>query len=319
MSESKGMEEIKERTENVTAEERVEAKAAEEKTAAAADVKATAAGQEQEKAPTPASEAPAAKQEYEVKKEKNVVIVMCKYSVVVKGIERKLKELGCKVSIVTQDNENIPKIDEEKETQLFILYLPTKIMDDMLKFNWLEHIYNVIYEMKGEIIVIGDKWDRQDLAGRIFDMLHVGWLDRPLKMEELELAVTDGILPRTGDKRKKHILVVDDDPSYEKMVREWLKDTYQVSIVTAGIQAITLLAKNTVDLILLDYAMPVVDGPQVLQMLRQEKSTRGIPVVFLTGVGTKEEVERVLQLKPNGYVLKSTTREKLRSYLQSMF
>ena len=256
-------------------------------------------------------------QEYQGEKRKNVVIVMCKYSVVVKGIERKLKELGCKVSIITQEHDTIPKIDEERETQLFILYLPTKIMDDRLKFNWLEHIYNVIYEMKGEILVIGDKWDREDLAGRIFDMLHVGWLDRPLKMEELELAVTEGILPRSGDKRKKHILVVDDDPSYAKMVREWLKDVYQVSIVTAGIQAITLLAKNTVDLILLDYAMPVVDGPQVLQMLRQEKSTRGIPVVFLTGVGTKEEVERVLQLKPNGYVLKSTTREKLLNYLQT--
>lgn len=118
---------------------------------------------------------------------------MCKYSVVVKGIERKLKELGCKVSIITQEHDTIPKIDEERETQLFILYLPTKIMDDRLKFNWLEHIYNVIYEMKGEILVIGDKWDREDLAGRIFDMLHVGWLDRPLKMEELELAVTEGI------------------------------------------------------------------------------------------------------------------------------
>lgn len=251
------------------------------------------------------------------KKEKNVVIVMSKYSVVVKGIERKLKELGCKVSLVTQEHEVIPKIDPERESQLFILYLPTKIMDDMIKFNWLEHIYNKIYEMKGDIIVIGDKWDRDDLAGRIFDMLHVGWLDRPLKMEELEMAVTEGILPRTGDNRKKHILIVDDDPSYAKMVREWLKDVYQVSIVTAGIQAITFLAKNTVDLILLDYEMPVVDGPQVFQMLRQEPSTQGIPVVFLTGVGTKEQVERVLQLKPKGYVLKSTTKEKLLGYLQA--
>ena len=150
-------------------------------------------------------------QEYQGEKRKNVVIVMCKYSVVVKGIERKLKELGCKVSIITQENDTIPQIDEERESQLFIIYLPTKIMDDMLKFNWLEHIYNAIYEMKGEILVIGDKWDREDLAGRIFDMLHVGWLDRPLKMEELELAVTEGILPRSGDKRKKHILVVDDE------------------------------------------------------------------------------------------------------------
>lgn len=256
-------------------------------------------------------------QENKGKKVKNVVIVMCKYSVVVKGIERKLKELGCKVSLVTQEKEDIPKIDEERESQLFILYLPTKIMDDMLKFNWLEHIYNVIYEMKGEIIVIGDKWDRDDLAGRIFDMLHVAWLDRPLKMEELELAVTEGIIPGSRDKRKKHILIVDDDPSYAKIVREWLKDIYQVNIVTAGIQAITFLAKNRVDLILLDYEMPVVDGPQVFQMLRQEPSTQGIPVVFLTGVGAKEQVERVLQLKPKGYVLKSTTKEKLLSYLQS--
>jgi len=43
------------------------------------------------------------------KKEKRVVIVMCKYSVVVKGIERKLKELGCKVSILTQDDDKMPK------------------------------------------------------------------------------------------------------------------------------------------------------------------------------------------------------------------
>ncbi len=250
-------------------------------------------------------------------KDKNVVIVMCKYSVVVKGIERKLKELGCKVSIVTQEKNEIPQFDEEKESRLFILYLPNKIMDDMLSFNWLEHIYGVIHEMNGEIIVIGDKGDRDDLAGRIFDMLHVGWLDRPLKMEELELAVTEGILPEIGDKKKKNILIVDDDPSYAKMVREWLKNDYQVSIVTAGIQAITFLTKNHVDLILLDYEMPVVDGPQVFQMLRQEPSTQGIPVVFLTGVGTKEQVERVLKLKPNGYVLKSTTREKLLSYLQS--
>ena len=77
-------------------------------------------------------------QENKGKKVKNVVIVMCKYSVVVKGIERKLKELGCKVSLVTQEKEDIPKIDEERESQLFILYLPTKIMDDMIKFNWLE-------------------------------------------------------------------------------------------------------------------------------------------------------------------------------------
>ena len=113
------------------------------------------------------------------------------------------------------------------------------------------------------------------------------------------------------------ILIVDDDPSYAKMVKEWIKDKYQTDIVTAGMQAITFLLKNKVNLILLDYEMPVVDGPQVLQMLRQDDATKDIPVVFLTGVGSKDSVQRVMALKPTGYILKSTTRENLLDYLKS--
>ena len=45
---------------------------------------------------------------------------------------------------------------------------------------------------------------------------------------------------------------------------------YKTDIVTTGMQAITFLLKNPVDMVLLDYEMPVMDGPQVLQVLRQE-------------------------------------------------
>ena len=110
-------------------------------------------------------------------------------------------------------------------------------------------------------------------------------------------------------------MIVDDDPAYAKMVREWIKGDYQVNVVTAGMQAISFLLKEKVDLILLDYEMPIVDGPQVLQMLRSEPETKDIPVVFLTGVGDRESVTRVMELKPSGYILKSTTREAL---LQSL-
>ena len=104
------------------------------------------------------------------------------------------------------------------------------------------------------------------------------------------------------------------------MVKEWIKEYYKVDIVTAGMQAITFLLKvpenEKVDLILLDYEMPVVDGPQVFQMLRQESDTADIPVVFLTGVGTREGVSRVMELKPEGYILKSATRENILGYLR---
>ncbi|MBQ2137105.1 MAG: response regulator, partial [Selenomonas sp.] len=239
-------------------------------------------------------------------KEKKVVIVMCNYSVVVKGIERKLKEIGCKVFIITQEKDNLPKFDKEKETALFIFYLPNNIMEDVIKFNWLEHVYGKIHDLECEceVIVIGDKSERDDLTGRVFGMLHVGWLDRPVKMEELELAVTEGIFPEVEGNTKKHILIVDDDPSYAKMVREWIKDSYQVSIVTAGIQAITFLAKKSVDMILLDYEMPVVSGLEVFRILRSEETTVNIPVIFITSKDDKDIVMKVLEVHPLNYLLK---------------
>ena len=120
----------------------------------------------------------------------------------------------------------------------------------------------------------------------------------------------------SNKKGEKHILIVDDDPSYAKMVKEWLKDTYKVHVVTNGLQVLTFLEKNPIDLILLDYEMPEINGPQVLQILRQEPTTRLIPVIFLTGVDTKENVMKVMDMKPNGYMLKSTTKEQLLDYLK---
>ena len=52
-------------------------------------------------------------------------------------------------------------------------------------------------------------------------------------------------------------------------------------------------------------------------MLRQEPATAQIPVIFLTGVGTKEAVTRVMALKPDGYILKNTSKENLLEYLKS--
>ena len=84
-------------------------------------------------------------------------------------------------------------------------------------------------------------------------------------------------------------------------------------------QAITFIAKNTPDLILLDYEMPVTTGPQVLEMIRSEVSSEGIPVIFLTGKGDKESVTKVLSLKPNGYILKTVGKEKLLSQIDDFF
>ncbi|MBQ7515790.1 MAG: response regulator [Schwartzia sp.] len=234
---------------------------------------------------------------------------MYKYSVIVKGIERRLTDCGYQVTILAETFEKIKSMTAT--TSLFIVYLPGGIAEDAVNLNHLTHIHDTVWESGRNMLLIGEKKDRTGLMKKHPHLENFAWLDRPVKMDELQLAVEAAI--ESGSKKK--ILIVDDDPSYAKMVREWIRDEYQPFSVTGGMNAISFLLKTPVDLILLDYEMPVVDGPQVFQMLRQEPATRDIPVVFLTGVGTREGVERVMALKPDGYILKSTTKEKLLGYL----
>lgn len=242
---------------------------------------------------------------------KEIAILMFQYSVVVKGIERKLTDMEYSVTTVAEHLE-----DEARRlagrVAMFILYLPGDIMDDPMKKKKLQLIVEAAAGSNQKMVVIGEEKYQDDLRSEISDLRNYSWLSRPIDMKVLEKTVTAEMEKSEAVFVKKRILIVDDDPSYAKMVREWIKEKYRVDIVTAGMQAITFLLKvpedEKVDLILLDYEMPVVDGPQVLQMLRQEEATAHIPVIFLTGVGTKEAVSRVMSLRPNGYILKSTTK-----------
>ena len=135
-------------------------------------------------------------------------------------------------------------------------------------------------------------------------------------MDELHLnAVSD------ENVRKSRVLIIDDDPSFARMVREWIKDIYKVDVITDGSKATTFLGKvpddNMVDLILLDYEMPGCDGPEVFSLIRQEPSYANIPIVFLTGNGSEEAIAKVMELKPEGCVIKSGSRESLLEYIST--
>ena len=142
---------------------------------------------------------------------------------------------------------------------------------------------------------------------------------RPFDMKKLT-AQLDWLLEANDDlAKRKNILLVDDDGTFLKMVKDWLSVKYRVTIVTSGAQAMMYIADNTPDLILLDYEMPVVSGPQVLEMIRSESKVDGIPVIFLTGKGDRESVLKVLALKPDGYLLKSMERDKLIAAIDEFF
>ena len=68
--------------------------------------------------------------------------------------------------------------------------------------------------------------------------------------------------------------------------------------------------KQRPDVILLDYEMPVCDGRQTLEMIRADEEMKDIPVIFLTGVNDRENIQAVLRLRPAGYLLKPAVPER---------
>ena len=120
-------------------------------------------------------------------------------------------------------------------------------------------------------------------------------------------------------KMGKHILLIDDDLAYLKMVQGWLTPQYRVTIAKSGMQAITYIANHVPDLILLDYEMPITSGPQVMEMIRSEPNSEGIPIIFLTGKSDKESVMSVMALKPQGYMLKSMPKEEILKTIDNFF
>ena len=118
---------------------------------------------------------------------------------------------------------------------------------------------------------------------------------------------------------KKHILVVDDNPMMLKVIKESLRDKYEVATAINGKIARKYLTNKSVDLILLDYEMPEENGPEVLEKLRQDEATKDIPVIFLTGVKDKSKIQKVLQLRPQGYLLKPIEHDKLIEAIKNQF
>lgn len=132
-------------------------------------------------------------------------------------------------------------------------------------------------------------------------------------IDDSEIPLSPHILPvqEANPDDKKAILLVDDDPLLLRTVRSLLHNKYKILMATSGAEALVVLGRQSPDLIILDYNMPVCDGRQTLKMIRELESAKDIPVVFLTSIGDKPHIEMALKLNPAGYLLKPVKEDML--------
>ena len=92
------------------------------------------------------------------------------------------------------------------------------------------------------------------------------------------------------------LLLVDDNFDNIELLEEILKaQGYNTLTALTGFDAIRLAVNQQPDLILLDIAMPVMDGMEVLEVLKSDQDTATIPVMFVTGIMENEKIFRALQ------------------------
>ena len=127
--------------------------------------------------------------------------------------------------------------------------------------------------------------------------------DSAKEAEELERA-KEIVANAANDERRKHVLVVDDDRTILKMLKAALEDKYDVTTMVNGIMVEKFISSKDVDLIILDYEMPVETGAEIFRKLKAHDKGKKIPVCFLTGISEREKIMEVMSLKPHGYLLK---------------
>ncbi len=244
---------------------------------------------------------------------KTILLISDKESFMTKAIMDNLRGSGFDV---TFGLPYVKELSNAVKCDIVLLYLGDFI--DKAR-EGLIYLKDTVIENESRLFIVGSDDEISDVRKLIPDMVITGVFSRPLNVKDLVSAMnqTSDLIDKEGE--KKRILVVDDDPVMLRTIKGWLEGTYQVTMVNSGMNAITYLAKNRPDLILLDYEMPVITGAKVLEMIRSEVSTASIPVIFLTSKGDKESVMEVVKLKPEGYLLKTMTPGEILETLKNFF
>src|SRR5579859_504485 len=113
-------------------------------------------------------------------------------------------------------------------------------------------------------------------------------------------------LPGTGPlSRQKHVLVIDDDDNTQTLIRVMLKrDGYHVEAAINAQQALAALERHTPDLIILDLALPGMNGLELCKLIRERPATQKTPVLVVTASADSVSESESLRLGANAFVAK---------------
>ena len=111
---------------------------------------------------------------------------------------------------------------------------------------------------------------------------------------------------KNSTKNQITILLIEDDPFLLSMYSTKFEiENFLVVAAEDGEKGLKLAISDLPDIILLDIMLPKMNGFEVLENLKKNKNTAEIPVILLTNLNQKDEIERGLALGANDYLIKA--------------
>lgn len=124
--------------------------------------------------------------------------------------------------------------------------------------------------------------------------------------------------------QKLKILIVEDDTFLAGIyANKFEREGFKVFLATDGEAGLKTAKKEMPDIMLLDILLPKLDGFEVLEKIKGDAVTRVIPVILLTNLGQKEDVDKGLKLGAADYLIKAhfmpaETVEKVKKVLAAV-
>ena len=170
-----------------------------------------------------------------------------------------------------------------------------------------------------QIGLIGERLDIQEALKYLLKENAGMTFERPADAK----VISDGLeqLYETAVKsnERKRILIIDDDPEFMRRTERVLHNHYKEYMANSGASALMLLSRHKVDLILLDYMMPILNGPKVLETLKSEPDTADIPVIFLSGLTDARSITNAMLLGSETYISKAMASTELCTTISDFF
>ena len=243
----------------------------------------------------------------------NILIFEDSRSYLNMSFEKHMTELGYGVINVEDALSEMKGINEK--ISAIVLFVDENLLKKLPSLTFLR---TKATEEDIRFFIIADLNEMEEIRKLIPNNLIQKEFQRPVNVKDIESELDEYIKSYEKQEMKK-VLVVDDSGAVLRSVKGWLEHKYQVILANSGTMAIKYLSTNRPDLVLLDYEMPILNGRQVLEMMRSEDEFKDIPVIFLTGKNDVETIRQVLELKLEGYILKSTKPEQIIKTIDDFF